>query len=93
MGIKAVILSNVWDFSSDSVTCVNMNGPLRKTKRSGTYEMQVRLHQTFLLHTLVLHASKNMGTKFALVILLVLLLAVCLCCRCQKCSERNYNDS
>lgn len=63
MGNKVVILPNVWDFSSDSVRCVNRNGPLRKTKRSGIYEMRVRLHQTFLLQSLVLHASNNMGNK------------------------------
>lgn len=67
------------------------NGPLRKTKRSGTYEMPVRLYQTFLLQSFVLHASNNMGIKCTPVILLVPFSAMCLC-SCQKCFERNYNS-
>lgn len=71
MAIQTVIVSNGWDFSSDTVTCMNRNGPLRKTKSLGTYEMPVRLQQTFLLQSFVLHASNKMGVKCALVILLV----------------------
>lgn len=67
------------------------NGLLRKTKRSGTHEMPVRLHQTFLPKSFVLHASNNMGINSTVVILLVPFSAMCLCCSCQKCFERNYN--
>lgn len=68
------------------------NGPLKETKRLGTYEIPVRLHQTFLLKFFVLHASNSMGVKCSLVILTVPFSAMSLCCRCQKCFERNCND-
>lgn len=92
MGIQAVMLCYIWDFSSDSVTQVNRNRSPKETKRLGAYEIPVRLHQTFLLKSFVLHASNNTGVKCALVILTVPFSAMSLCCRCQKCFERNYND-
>lgn len=92
MGIQAIMLCYIWDLSSDSVTQVNRNRPPKETKRMGTYEIPVRLHQTFLLKSFVLHTSSNTAVKCALVILTVPFSAMSLCCRCQKCFERNYND-